>query len=186
MDVKLQSEVRPPPKATTVWLLVSLMLALFCLGIYGMTDWYFPKSTSWWLAIPGAVVGVVSGVGLERQQGTGRKRKESGVVGAIFVTLFFAFFAGLGTWAGVPSLLLRLQGPGVQLTAAVREKKTTPRKCWHRIRLAEYARPLNSQLCVSAEQYARLREGSQVVLVAREGYFGTFAFSLRPADEGPE
>ena len=73
-------------------------------------------------------------------------------------------------------------------TVSGREQRSNPRytRCQYKIRLAGYRQVLDQSLCVDDDLYPRLRKGRQVVLAVREGNFGTLAFSMRPADEGPE
>lgn len=189
-EVLLQSEVRPPTKRSTVGLLTVLMLALLGLALYGLNEWYFPKAGSAWLFAPGGIFGAIVGAGLERVRPAQGRITRPSVLVAIVMALVFGFFAGMGTYVGVPSLLLRMGGAETTMIATVsgREQRSNPRytRCQYKIRLAGYRQVLDQSLCVDDDLYPRLRKGRQVVLAVREGNFGTLAFSMRPADEGPE
>jgi hypothetical protein len=186
MEVRLQSEVRPPPTAGAVWSVLGLMLLALGLLIYSASEWYFPKSRSVWLAVPPVLVGLYLARAINRAGRLDPRLAARSRSGAWLTYLFVPGVLGAGVAMGGPALVLRLQGPDQQVVARVESKTRGSRSCRQKIVLAGHRQLTGDRLCIDRPLYDRLEPRLKVVLATRENAFGLLAFSIQRADAGPE
>jgi hypothetical protein len=78
-------------------------------------------------------------------------------------------------------------GPSTEVTATVLSTETKASKfCRHEIVVSRYSTASGARFCVSRHEFDWFRKKQAVVIATRDSYFGTLAFSIRPADQGPE
>lgn len=152
------------------------------LGIYGMKAWYFAERGTWLLVVPISIVGLMLGVGMWRRVRHLYATKRARVAAPVIV-LLVAGSLSAAAGLGLPALTLRVMGPDAQISATVLQNERGGRRCRRQIYLAEY---WPSRLCVSARDHEWMQQGMRVLLNVRRSVFGTFVFSIEPANESME
>jgi hypothetical protein len=187
MQVRLKSEVgREIAPAAAKWSLF-LMFAALGLAVYASIAWYFPKGASWWLAVPVGLLGIFPAMAMNRSIRESRHRRlaerAAPLVGLIFLPCAFA----VGFGVGAPALVLRQLGPNTEVTTTVLGAERKPSKsCRHEVVVARYSNTSGAKFCVSPHEFDWFRKKQTVLIATRDSYLGTLAFSIRPADQGPE
>lgn len=186
-EVRLKSEVPPPLSAGVRWSLGLLILVAIVLMVFGIEQWYFAKVASWWLALPVGLLGVLPAVLLNRAVAHSPDRRLRERSGPWVMLLLLPCFTAAGFSVGAPAIILRILGPDQQITAKVASVgRESSRGCRRQIEIARFANRYDARFCLSQAEFDLLRKQRTVVIATREGYFGTLAFSIRPAELGPE
>ena len=180
LNVRLQSEA--PKQYLPPWPILSLIFLSLGLAFFGVKSWYFPNARTWYLAAPFAVVSVIAALLIIPRSMHLYPTRGKKFVAAATMLIVMPLLSGFAYGVGAPALVLRLKGPDQQIVATVLTKRTATRRCRLKIELTGY-RPMNNhRLCLSPEEFAPLHQGKKVLLEAREGFFGTLAFTIKPAD----
>jgi hypothetical protein len=175
----LASEVQKkymPPLPALLLIFLTLSLAFF-----GLKSWYFPQERTWMLAVPVVVASLIAAILLIPRSLHLYPTRARKIVAAVTLLIVMPMLCGFAYGVGAPALALRLKGPDQQITATIHSKRTATRRCRRKIELAEFQPAVNHRLCLSPEDFAPLRQGQKVVMDAREGFFGTLVFTIKPA-----
>jgi len=188
-EVWLKSELSQPLSGSTRWLVGVLLIVCAILMFFGVEQWYFAKVVSWWLALPAGVLGIFPGMLLYRatKQAPPHITRMRGRGGPWILLVFMPCLVGAGIAVGAPSLWLRLQGADREVTAdVITVERRGSRGCNHRLLVVRYVHREQASFCIDEDTFFLLRKQKEVVINTREGFFGTLAFAIRPAESGPE
>jgi uncharacterized membrane protein len=178
--VRLQSE--SPGKYLPPWPAVLLILLTLALAFFGLKSWYFPNMVTLLLVAPVVVITLIATILMIPRSMHLYETRLRRYTAAVCMVVAVPLLSGLAYGVGVPALVLRMQGPDSKLTATVSVKRDGSRRCRRKIILAEFSRQWGDRLCLTPDDFARMREGQSVVLDVRKGLFGTLAFTIQPAD----
>lgn len=159
-----------------------MILLILALAFFGVKAWYFPNERTWFLAVPIVTLSLTGAILLIPRSMHLYATKGKKFIAAACMVTCIPMLSGLAFGLGAPALALHFKGPDHQIAATVQSKRTATRRCRRKIELAGYAPAVNHRLCLTPEEFAPLQQGKKVVLAAREGYFGTLAFTIQPAE----
>jgi len=186
-EVRLKSEVPRPLSAWVRWSQGLLILLAVVLLVCGVEQWYFPKAVSWWLVLPVGLLGVLPAVLVNRSVAHSPDRRLRERSGPLVMLVLLPCLTAAGFSVGAPAVILRILGPEQQITAKVASVgRESSRGCRRQIEIARFANRYDARFCLSQAEFDLLRKQRTVVIATREGIFGTLAFSIRPAELGPE
>jgi predicted membrane channel-forming protein YqfA (hemolysin III family) len=179
-QVRLQSVTSK--KYVPPWPILLLIFLSLGLAFFGVKSWYFPNARTWYLAAPFMVASVIAAILIIPRSAHLYPTRWKKLIAAATLLIVMPLLSGVAYGVGAPALVLRLKGPDRQILATVLTKRTATRRCRRKIELTGYQPAMNHRLCLSAEEFATLRQGKNVLLDTREGYFGILAFNIKPAD----